>query len=219
MIPLSEKFVSVQGEGPFAGTPAVFIRTAYCNLHCEWCDAWYTWDHTRTNIKEDAPRVDLKELAIWTNSQKPKLVVITGGEPLLWDKELSWFVASLKDEKQVQFETNGTRKPHFLAPYRKIKWVVSPKINTRDDFNKCIKPEVLEWFKKEGAHFKFVVETTKDINLVKSFNLPNTWIMSKATTPQELDLSLAWMLNECIKNGWRYSDRLHIRAYGDKRGT
>src|SRR5262245_25349434 len=51
-IPISETFRSLQGEGPYSGMPATFIRTGYCNLHCDWCDAWYTWNVGRVpNIK------------------------------------------------------------------------------------------------------------------------------------------------------------------------
>ena len=41
---LSEIFESIQGEGPTAGEPCVFLRLAMCNLHCRWCDTKYTWD-------------------------------------------------------------------------------------------------------------------------------------------------------------------------------
>jgi organic radical activating enzyme len=199
--------------------PAVFIRTAYCNLHCEWCDAWYTWDHKRLNVNTESWEPNPHELAVWINSQPAKLVVITGGEPLLWDEDLARLISYLKSDKVIQFETNGTRKPKYLSMHRKIKWVVSPKLSTCDPFNRRIKPDVLQWFVKEGAHFKFVVSSPKDINMIKAFGLPNVWLMAQGTTREELDLAMPWLLEECMKHGWRYSDRLHIRAFGDKRGT
>src|SRR5436190_13346424 len=89
---VSEIFYSVQGEGRFAGHPAVFVRLMYCNLGCAWCDTRYTWDSRKL---DDAKNFGVSELSDLVCSLVPKEsrslvhVVITGGEPLLHTQSLS----------------------------------------------------------------------------------------------------------------------------------
>ena len=123
---IKEVFWTLQGEGPFAGRPAVFIRLAGCNLQCPGCDTDYT-----TN----AETVDTRELiqcAAVVVSQscdlKEPLAVITGGEPFRQDLRL--LVRLLRDNGfTVQIETNGTFKcPKEVSDLATI--VVSPKTPT-----------------------------------------------------------------------------------------
>ncbi len=50
---VNEIFKSIQGEGPNFGKPAIFLRTAQCNLKCIWCDTKYTWDWIKSNNKRN----------------------------------------------------------------------------------------------------------------------------------------------------------------------
>lgn len=93
-------FCTIQGEGPFAGTPAIFIRLAGCNLQCPGCDTIYT-----TGRREVA--VGGLVTYCLNNSSPSRLVVITGGEPFRQPiqrlcNEL------LRRGFRVQIETNGT---------------------------------------------------------------------------------------------------------------
>ena len=95
-------FHTIQGEGPFCGTPAVFIRLAGCNLQCPVCDTDYT-----SNRWEAGPMVLLD---IVREMQPKGLVVITGGEPFRQD--ITRLLNVLTDAGfYVQIETNGTLKP------------------------------------------------------------------------------------------------------------
>ena len=115
---------TLQGEGPFAGTPAVFVRLAGCTLRCEKCDTDYTSNRSIHQVGYLLNRVIEMRGA-------SRLVVITGGEPLRQDIET--FVRCLLDYGfSVQLETNGL---HFniQLPWRDITTVCSPKtpkINT-----------------------------------------------------------------------------------------
>jgi 7-carboxy-7-deazaguanine synthase len=74
---IAEIFKSVQGEGTRAGLPCIFVRTTGCNLRCVWCDTAYAYEGgTWMTLDEILQRVD--ELGC-------KLVMLTGGEPLLQD--------------------------------------------------------------------------------------------------------------------------------------
>ena len=101
-------FNTIQGEGPFAGSPAVFVRLYGCNLQCPGCDTDYTSAREHLSANELNRRV-LKfrrdrDLARYS---EPPLVVITGGEPLR--QNIGPFVTLLADEGyRVQIETNGS---------------------------------------------------------------------------------------------------------------
>lgn len=100
-------FYTIQGEGPFCGHPAVFIRLAGCNLQCPWCDTEYTLGRERMDIPTIMTRV-LKLAGPRT------LVVITGGEP--FRQPLAELLESLVAARYfVQVETNGTLPPAHIA--------------------------------------------------------------------------------------------------------
>ena len=101
-------FHTIQGEGPFCGTPAVFIRLAGCNLQCPFCDTDYTSQRQEMTIVALVELVQTKAMS--------GLVVITGGEPFRQD--ISFLVDTLlRCKYYVQVETNGT-----LAPSPDIVW-------------------------------------------------------------------------------------------------
>lgn len=111
---INEIFYSLQGEGHFAGTPAVFIRFSGCNLKCSFCDT----DHSRyTDMTEE-------EIVNEACKYPARHVVITGGEPLLQ------ITPSLTDKLHdagffIQMETNGTR---VLPDGCQVDWITcSPK--------------------------------------------------------------------------------------------
>lgn len=111
-------FHTIQGEGPFVGVPAVFVRLAGCNLACPRCDTNYTdgrYFATPVAVTQD----------IWCKRGKnTRLVVITGGEP--FRQNLGPFIGHLLFSGfEVQVETNGTLYQEL--PYDRITVVCSPK--------------------------------------------------------------------------------------------
>lgn len=99
-------FYTIQGEGPFAGRPAVFVRLAGCNLQCPGCDTDYTSKRERMSVDTILANINYVQSA---RNGKSSLVVVTGGEPFRQN------VYPLFDTLQaagweVQVETNGTMK-------------------------------------------------------------------------------------------------------------
>lgn len=113
---VNEIFYSIQGEGRFTGTPAIFIRLAGCNLRCDFCDT------------EHQPYKDLSEAEIVRQIANfpASHVVITGGEPMLW-LTLSLIDRLHRKGKFIQVETNGTIPIKDILP---IDWITcSPKFD------------------------------------------------------------------------------------------
>lgn len=119
-------FYTIQGEGPFSGSPALFIRLAGCNLACTFCD-------TEFEQGIDKPRPVGEIVASITQRFQPqrrRLVVITGGEPLRQDIGLLCEKLLEAGTEMIQIETAGTVWQPSLAPIYesgKLTIVCSPK--------------------------------------------------------------------------------------------
>jgi 7-carboxy-7-deazaguanine synthase len=96
-----EIFYSIQGEGKNQGKPAIFIRLAGCNLECRWCDT--------PAAHEEGAMLTGSEIIAKIRDFRCWEICITGGEPLLQEKELVDLLRLLSSlGYQVQIETNGT---------------------------------------------------------------------------------------------------------------
>ena len=100
MLQLAEIFYSVQGEGTWTGTPAVFVRLAGCNLSCSFCDTDYA-------LKFFASVSDVVRRVRDEGGACP-LVILTGGEPLAQREALALIDALRADGRRVHIESNGT---------------------------------------------------------------------------------------------------------------
>ena len=137
-------FITIQGEGPFAGQVAVFIRLHGCNLQCPFCDTDFS--------SKDNPRiktVDLLDLVANLAKGRTHLVVITGGEPTL--QPLGPLVDGLRKQNlAVQVETNGTMWQEVL---RKTYMVVSPKT-----------PRINEEVAANALAYKYIISASEPYN-------------------------------------------------------
>src|SRR5688572_18455718 len=99
-LPVMEDFYTLQGEGFHSGRSAFFIRLAGCDVGCHWCDVKESWD------KEKHPMVLVSELVQRTLESGTKFVVITGGEPAMYD--LTFLTTALKESGiEIAIETSG----------------------------------------------------------------------------------------------------------------
>ena len=99
MLPLMEAFYTIQGEGYHKGTAAYFIRVGGCDVGCHWCDVKESWDadvHPPTAIETIATQA----------IESSDTIVVTGGEPLMWDMQP---LTNLLKEKKLKthIETSG----------------------------------------------------------------------------------------------------------------
>ena len=114
---ITEIYKSIQGESTYAGLPCVFVRLTGCNLRCTWCDSEYTFQGGRKMTPEEV-RQEVLRLSL-----RAGLVEITGGEPMLQEKELVPLMQRLVDEGyRVLLETSGER-PLARVPGQVVKIV------------------------------------------------------------------------------------------------
>jgi organic radical activating enzyme len=100
IFPVMETFYSIQGEGFHSGTPAYFIRLGGCDVGCHWCDVKESWN------AESHPVKSLGEIISEVESSGAKTIIITGGEPLMYD--LSGLTKTLKMKNfKLHLETSG----------------------------------------------------------------------------------------------------------------
>jgi len=116
ILPLMESFLSIQGEGYFAGKSSYFLRIGGCDVGCHWCDVKESWDpkiHPLTEVDKIIKEVQKNSVDI---------VVITGGEPLMWN--LDYLCHRLNELNfKIHLETSGA---YNLSG--KFDWIcLSPK--------------------------------------------------------------------------------------------
>lgn len=179
MLPLMEAFYSVQGEGYFAGKAAYFLRIGGCDVGCHWCDVKESWD---SSIH---PPTSVDDIILMIKGFKVNTVVITGGEPLMWD--LTYLTTKLKENNyNIHLETSGAYKltgtfdwiclspKKMQLPLKTIKPLADELkiiVNNKHDLvwaeeqrielnNKCFLYLQPEWSKKEKV-MPFIIEYIK----------------------------------------------------------
>lgn len=230
-----EIFLTIQGEGVSAGQPAIFIRLSLCNLHCQWCDTPYTWmwnDKYPHNYAK--PYNPDEQIVKWDEDQiiqevvkyPCKRVVITGGEPLLQQKNLKGLFAKLPGYL-FEVETNGTIVPSIDTDVYVSQFNVSPKLsNSGNAEDLRDNEEAMRFFAhSRKTWFKFVITSHEDLNevfaLIWKYQLrvDRVILMPEGVTEEALRAKAQWLVDICKEKGFRFSTRLHVFLYGQKRGT
>lgn len=218
---------TLQGEGPSCGRQALFVRLSRCNLSCPLCDTPYTWDWRRFDVRAETHRLAVVDILDWALSYPTKLLVVTGGEPLLQQDLLVPLVTALSVAgRQVEVETNGTIVPAVALTDAGTWFNVSPKLASfvaPGDAQRRINPEALRALMATGrAVFKFVACSVTDLDeiadLQRQFNLRPVWVMPEGTTTERLLEVMRTLADEVVARGWHLSTRLHVMLWGDVRG-
>ena len=156
---LIEIYKSIQGESSFAGLPCIFVRLAGCNLRCSWCDSESTFTGGR-KMSANEVLAEVKNLA------PVKLVEITGGEPMLQERELVPFMEQLlTDGYEILIETSGERPLESVPKaVHKIVDVKCPRSGEGGSF----RPENLETL-TQTDEVKFVLADRADYEFARDF--------------------------------------------------
>jgi 7-carboxy-7-deazaguanine synthase len=218
---IAEIFYSIQGEGSLAGVPSVFIRTSGCNLRCRWCDTPYTsWN-------PEGREMSIAEIAESARSFGANHAVVTGGEPMLFEETVELTRAL---DMHITIETAGT-------VYRSLKcdlMSMSPKLanSTPEGAFQAqherlrFQPEVLKKLMRQYDYqLKFVVSAPDDLDEITrildeiSAERSRVLLMPEGSDAETIRSRAQWIADICKREGFRYSPRLHIDLWGNRRGV
>ena len=229
---VTEVFTSVQGEGVLTGVPSVFVRLSGCNLRCAWCDTPYS------SWSPEGEHVTVDDLVADVLGRGVRHVVLTGGEPMLQAGAVPLTRRLAGHGCHITVETAGTvdaslhidlasisPKLADSAPTAPAAWVRRHEATRR-------RPEVVARLVRDHDHqLKFVVGATTDLSEIEALladvaalaggpvRPERVLLMPEGRDPATLDRHLARAVPAAITRGWRISDRLHVRLFGDTRGT
>ncbi|MFQ3667679.1 MAG: 7-carboxy-7-deazaguanine synthase QueE [Fimbriimonadaceae bacterium] len=229
---IAEVFTSIQGEGIWLGVPSTFVRVSGCNLRCVWCDTPYaSWN-------PEGPVRSIPEIVEDVASRNVEHVVVTGGEPMLFDP-VEDLASSLKARGHtITIETAGT-------VYRSLPcdlMSISPKLGNstpgpeagpgwteRHERTRRDREPVKRLLQSYAYQLKFVVDPENspedvaeierllaDVGPVRSDRI---LVMPEGTDPDTIRRRGLQLVETCVERGWRLTPRLHIDLFGNARGT
>jgi 7-carboxy-7-deazaguanine synthase len=223
---LAELFYSIQGEGKLMGLPSVFVRASGCNLRCVWCDTPYaSW-------QPEGRDVPVEEIVRQVRRHPGRHVVLTGGEPAIMPDFAPLCAALRQKNYHVTVETAATvfvKAPVDLAS-------LSPKLAnstpagqfTEPHEKQRFNPGVIQQWIDSAVDFqlKFVVSSPRDVQEIDAvlakltgWSPSDVLLMAEGTDAATLDARASWIAEICKERGFRFSPRLHIALYGNRRGT
>lgn len=162
MLPVIEKFVSIDGEGATAGELASFIRFQGCNLRCSWCDTTYSFEET--DVQQWCTPEELYE---FLRTSPARNVTLTGGEPLL-QPELDGLLALLQGDSRlrVHVETNGSvNLRRFQERFPRISYVIDFKL-PGSGMTESMDMENLSLARPQDV-YKFVAQDAADLDYAR----------------------------------------------------
>jgi len=218
----------VQGEGALAGVPSVFLRLSGCNLRCKWCDTPYaSWEPEGDEMYLGGVLADVRSR--WSTH-----VVVTGGEPMI-SPMISLLTERLKElGLHITIETAGT----VYHPVTCDLMSISPKLANSTPHRReggkwaaqhdrlRYQPEVLKKLMAEHEYqLKFVVSAEGDLKEIETIvtetgaDRSRVMLMPEGTSTEAIYERAPWIVEICKRERFRYSPRLHIDIWGNKRGV
>jgi 7-carboxy-7-deazaguanine synthase len=220
---IAELFYSLQGEGSLVGVPSFFIRTSGCNLRCAWCDTPYTsWNPEGAEVTVDAI---LDELGRYP----ARHAVVTGGEPMIAPQIVELTERLRGAGIHITIETAGT----VFKPVACDLMSISPKLSNSTPQGAVaaqherlrIQLETLKRLMTGNAYqLKFVIARPEDVEeacaLIRDLEAPRERVilMPEGVEAEALRERSCWLAEICKAQGFRFSPRLHVELWGNRRG-
>jgi 7-carboxy-7-deazaguanine synthase len=215
---ISEVFLSLQGEGPSAGTRAHFVRLQGCDVGCRWCDTKYSWDF--------AGGETVAAERLWERARAlgdAELLVVTGGEPLQHPGIEALLEQAVGRWPRVEVETSGVAPPPARRPT--LHYNVSPKLPSATPRWAETWRHLDAWLAEPNATFKLVVGDPPDLDdarrMIDRHAIPaaRVMLMPEGMTGEAVRARTAGLAAACHTHGYRLSRRLHIERWGARRGV
>jgi 7-carboxy-7-deazaguanine synthase len=225
---IAEVFYSVQGEGTLVGVPSVFVRTSGCNLRCTWCDTPYT------SWQPEGVERTVESLVDEARSFGAKHVIVTGGEPMIAPGIVGLTERLRESGLHITIETAGT----VFTPVACDLMSISPKLANSIPLERDggrwaaqhdrlrYQPAVLRRLMEAYRHqLKFVVTKPGDVEEIRKIvedlgaDRSHIVLMPEGIDPATLRDRGCWLVEICKQEGWRFSPRLHVDLWGNRRGV
>jgi 7-carboxy-7-deazaguanine synthase len=205
----------------------VFVRLSGCNLRCTWCDTPYTsWDPQGAQMPQGAVLHEVQR-------HGASHVVVTGGEPMLFDSVVELTREFKRLSLHITIETAGTVYQDVACDLMSI----SPKLGSSTPHDReggrwvaqherlRYQPDVLKRL-MQGYEYqmKFVVTDPSDLEEIEKIieetgaDPSRIVLMPEGTSAEAIRERAAWLVEICKRERYRYSPRLHIDLWGNQRG-
>ena len=242
--PLGETYTCLQGEGKYIGIPHILIRVTGCRLRCQFSESFC--DTPYASWKPEKGKYTLNDIVkFYEDNPHIKYTMITGGGPTIHaellkelcrigkyyrhtitiETEGSEFVQTCGDLISLSPKlSNSTPRPGTWMPFTNRE--VTEKDKEQHEKWRC-NYEAMEQLIDNHLDYQLkpVISDEKDLvevkELQKILGVPNNkvWLMPEGLVEEELNKRRRWLMELCTEQGYNFTDRLHIIAYGDKRGV
>ena len=203
---IAEIYASVQGETRFAGLPCALVRTTGCDLRCTWCDTAYAFEGGRD--------MSLDEIVAAVGVLGTRLVLLTGGEPMLQREIVALAERLLAAEYQVMVETSGAHPVNVLPPEvvrivdvkapgsgesHRMRWQVVDELRSQD---------AAKYVLADEADYRWAVQVIQERGLA----LRTEVLLSPVHGQLDPRLLVSWMLRDRVPA--RLNLQLHKYLWG-----
>ncbi|HEY1240576.1 MAG TPA: 7-carboxy-7-deazaguanine synthase QueE [Bryobacteraceae bacterium] len=221
---IAELFYSLQGEGSLVGVPSVFVRTSGCNLRCAWCDTPYT------SWQPEGAELSLDRIVDEVKAHPARHVVVTGGEPMIAPEIIPLTERLRRLGLHITIETAGT----VFQPVACDLMSISPKLSNstpsgsfsaQHERLRTNRQVLLDLMARYEYQIKFVIEKPADVDearaLVSSLSADpqRVILMPEGTDPDRLRERGIWLAEIAKAEGFRFTPRLHVELWGNRRGV
>lgn len=216
---------TVQGHGPSSGRRCAMISLAGCNLACSWCDSPQAWNPAPGDPGPLARYSLVRNIVATALESRPRLVVVTGGEPLHQQRQPGWpaLLDALRGV-EVEIETNGTYPPSPETVASAARFLVSPKLAHSGDpaWMRVPGAALANWSDLAltgRAQFSFVVRDVSDVSTVLSLctlhGVPPelVWVVPEGTRTQGVLDTGRRVAGAAVEMGFNLSARLHVELW------
>lgn len=242
ILPINEVYTCLQGEGKYAGIPHILIRFVGCRLRCQFANSFC--DTSFNSWKPEKGNKTIEDIEkIYEENPQIGFTMISGGGPTLNAKYLQQLCVVAKEHGHiVTIETEGSEYVETVADVISLSPKLSSSTPRLGSVNPYTQQVVVQsqidqhekWRKNYHAMkamityhndyiLKPVVGSVGDLEEVKyiqhtlGVSNDNVYLMPEGVTDEQLQKTRRWLFDVCVKEGYRYSDRLHVITFGDVR--
>jgi len=244
VLPINEMYTCLQGEGKLMGVPHILIRVSGCRLRCQFADSFC--DTPYSSWKPEKGKFTYQDVDKFFEKH-PHIhhTMITGGGPTLHGKMLqklceiakkryhhitietegSEFVSTMGDLISLSPKlSNSTPKPGTTMPF--TGKIVTEKDKEKHEKWRCNYEAMKQLIEHHPDYqLKPVISSEEDLEEVKELqkilDVPNhmVYLMPEGLERNQLNERRKWLTELCTREGYNFTDRLHIIVYGDERGV